>query len=171
MPLNAPKKSPIMLLLREKNAVTLLLCSQKNNNCAEILAIVIDISLNSVHPLLLAGPYPTITPGAFNLVGSPYTDRMGEHRAGGDHIVPGGAFGVGNIECSLSTLVRGKLFSLSECMEDGTVYAKVFGPDDINCSGELYNEVLMFPRAAQTDMTGGMCALGIFEDGRREYYR
>lgn len=128
-------------------------------------------TLNPVHPVLFTGPFPTITPGTFNLVGSPYTDRMCEHRAGGDHIVPGEAFGVGNRKCTLSTLVRGPLFSLSECMDDGTVYSKVYGPDDINCSGELHNEVLMFPRAAQADMTGGICALGVFEDGRREYYR
>ncbi|CBJ48601.1 hypothetical protein Esi_0039_0061 [Ectocarpus siliculosus] len=52
-------------------------------------------------------PIDTITPGTFNLIGSPYSDPFCEERTGGDHIVSGNAFGIGNGECSLSPLGEG----------------------------------------------------------------
>ena len=49
--------------------------------------------------------------------------------------------------------------------------SQVFGPDDSTCSYDMRLEMVMFPRAADGDRSGGMCALGHFEDGREEYYR
>lgn len=89
-------------------------------------------------------------------------------RTGGDHIVSGPAFGVGNADCSDSPLVRGSLFALTQCLDDMTVYAKVFDSEDSGCTGDLTKEVLMFPGGTDA---GGVCALGQFKDGRKEYYR
>lgn len=119
----------------------------------------------------MLGPYEAINPGFFNLVGSPYADEGCTEKTGGDHIISGAAFGVGNSVCSQSTLVRGNLFSLSECLSDGTVYAKVYGEEDSRCSEEMYLELLMFPGVVSSSPAGGICALGEFEDGRKEYYR
>lgn len=107
----------------------------------------------------------------FNLVGSPYKDSMCEERLGGDHVVRGAAFGVGNTACSISTLVRGKQYALTECMDDGTVYAKVFDGNDQRCQGDVRLEMLMFTGSVGSGVGGGICALGKFKDGRREYYR
>lgn len=115
-------------------------------------------------------PY-TIHPETFNLVGSPYKDMYCEEREGGDHIVPGSAFGVGSGDCSESQLVRGPRYALTECLDDNTLYAQVFGSEDTSCSGELRLEMVMFPRAETGDTSGGMCALGRFDDGREVYYR
>lgn len=72
----------------------------------------------------MAEPF-SISPGVFNLIGSPYKDMYCLDRAGGDHIVSGHAFGVGSGECSESPLVRGPRYALSECRADNTVYAQV----------------------------------------------
>ena len=104
-------------------------------------------------------------------MGSPYEDEACTQRTGGDHIVSGDAFGVGNMVCSQSPLVRGTFYSLTECLSDGTVYAKVYGSDDTRCAEDLYMEVLMFPGAISSAPAGGICALGKFADGRQEYYR
>eukprot|EP00752_Nemacystus_decipiens_P012282 g10888.t1 len=116
-------------------------------------------------------PFDSIHPGPFNLIGSPYKDMHCLQRTGGDHIVSGHAFGVGSGDCSKSPLVRGPRFALTECRADHTVYAQVFGPEDSMCRDEMRLEMVMFPRAESGDRSGGMCALGHFEDGREEYYR
>ncbi|CAB1113100.1 unnamed protein product [Ectocarpus sp. CCAP 1310/34] len=117
-------------------------------------------------------PIDTITPGTFNLIGSPYSDPFCEERTGGDHIVSGNAFGIGNGECSLSPLVRGPRYALTECdTETNLVLAQVFSPEDSTCSGDTRLEMIMFARAVDNDTNGGMCALGHFEDGHEEYYR
>lgn len=77
------------------------------------------------NPIVQPEPLESINPGAFNLIGSPYKDKFCLEREGGDHVVPGHAFGVGNGECSLSPLVRGPRYALTECREDHTVYAQV----------------------------------------------
>lgn len=48
---------------------------------------------------------------------------------------------------------------------------QVFSPEDEMCSGDLRLEMVMFPRAAEGDRDGGMCAVGHFEDGSTKYYR
>lgn len=48
---------------------------------------------------------------------------------------------------------------------------QVFSPEDDHCSGDLRLEMVMFPRAAEGDRDGGMCAVGHFEDGSTKYYR
>ncbi|CAM9624387.1 unnamed protein product [Ectocarpus sp. 6 AP-2014] len=117
-------------------------------------------------------PIDTITPGTFNLIGSPYSDPFCEDRTGGDHIVSGNAFGIGNGECSLSPLVRGPRYALTECdTETNMVLAQVFSPEDSTCSGDTRLEMIMFARAVDDDTNGGMCAKGHFEDGHEEYYR
>ncbi|CAM9643308.1 unnamed protein product, partial [Ectocarpus sp. 8 AP-2014] len=117
-------------------------------------------------------PIDTITPGTFNLIGSPYSDPFCEDRTGGDHIVSGNAFGIGNGECSLSPLVRGPRYAQTECdTETNMVLAQVFSPEDSTCSGDTRLEMIMFARAVDNDTNGGMCAKGHFEDGHEEYYR
>lgn len=49
--------------------------------------------------------------------------------------------------------------------------SQVFGPDDTTCAGDMRLEMVMFPRAVSDDRSGGMCALGHFEDGSEVYYR
>ncbi|CAN0083944.1 unnamed protein product, partial [Hapterophycus canaliculatus] len=116
-------------------------------------------------------PAATITPGTFNLVGSPYSDKFCLDRTGGDHVVSGHAFGVGSGDCSLSPLVRGPRYALTKCKEDNTVFAQVFTPEDSACAGDVRLEMVMFPQAATGEADGGMCAKGTFEDGHEEYYR
>eukprot|EP00903_Cladosiphon_okamuranus_P014790 g13701.t1 len=116
-------------------------------------------------------PSASINAAPFNLIGSPYKDMHCLERMGGDHVVSGHAFGVGSGACSKSPLVRGPRYALTECRPDSSVYAQVFGPDDSACAGDMRLEMVMFPRAASDDRSGGMCALGHFEDGSEVYYR
>ncbi|CAM9653973.1 unnamed protein product, partial [Scytosiphon promiscuus] len=116
-------------------------------------------------------PTDSISPGTFNVVGSPYSDKFCEDRTGGDHIVSGHAFGIGSGDCSLSPLVRGPRYALTECKDTGMVYAQVYDSDDSTCGGDLRLEMVMFSKAGEGDGHTGMCALGTFEDGHEEYYR
>lgn len=72
-----------------------------------------------------ADPYGSMDPGTFNVLGSPYSDKFCTDRTGGDHVVSAHAFGIGSGGCSLSPLVRGPRYALTQCRDDGSVYAQV----------------------------------------------
>lgn len=56
-------------------------------------------------------------------------------------------------------------------MEDGTIFAQVYGSDDVACEGDIHLDTLMFSRADGVAQPGTICALGEFADGHKEYYR
>lgn len=81
-----------------------------------------------VRGALLTVASEPVVPETFNLVGSPYSDNQCSTRTGGEHVVPGSAFGVGSGVCDKSFLSRGRLYALSKCMSDGSVFSQVGSP-------------------------------------------
>lgn len=106
-----------------------------------------------------------LTPAAFNVLASEYTDATCAEPTGNVVIVSGDVYG-GSGTCSRSSA---GYYSHSQCTTNGTAIGQAFAPDDDTCSGdvwfEVYSNVDTNDRLCDTREVDGMFYRSVYSHG------